>query len=38
LNVTRSGRVLRSTLHYGDLVTADLDKWAINVWIREPST
>lgn len=36
LNVTRSGRVLRSTLHHGDEVTGDVDKWAINVWIREP--
>jgi prolyl 4-hydroxylase len=34
-NVTRSGRVLRSTLHLGDEVTGDVDKWAINVWIRE---
>lgn len=38
LNVTRSGRVLRSTLHFGDQVAGDIDKWAINVWIREPST
>ena len=36
LNVTRSGRVLRSTLHFGDEVAGDVDKWAINVWIREP--
>jgi hypothetical protein len=39
LNVTPSGRVLRNTLHFGDEVAGDVDKWAINVWIRErPST
>ena len=38
LNVTRFGRVLRKTLHYGDEVTGDVDKWAINVWIREPAS
>lgn len=39
LNVTRSGRVLRNTLHLGGEVASDVAKWAINVWIRErPST
>lgn len=36
LNVTPSGRVLRSTLHQGDEVASDVLKSAINVWIREP--
>jgi 2OG-Fe(II) oxygenase superfamily len=35
LNVTRSGRVLRKTLHLGGVVATDVEKWAINVWIRE---
>jgi prolyl 4-hydroxylase len=35
LNVTPSGRVLRKTLHRGAEVTNDIEKWAINVWIRE---
>ena len=35
LNVTPSGRVLRKTLHFGGEVTSDVEKWAINVWIRE---
>ena len=34
-NVTRSGRILRKTLHFGAEVTGDVEKWAINVWIRE---
>jgi hypothetical protein len=39
LNVTRSGRVLRKTLHLGAVVDTDVEKWAINVWIRErPAT
>ena len=39
LNVTPSGRVLRKTLHLGGEVGSDVEKWAINVWIRErPST
>lgn len=36
LNVSRSGRVLRQTLHFGAEVTGEIEKWAINVWIREP--
>jgi hypothetical protein len=36
LNVTRFGRVHRKTLHHGDEVTGDVDRWEINVWIREP--
>ena len=35
LNVAPSGRVLRRTLHFGREVAGDVDKWAINVWIRE---
>jgi prolyl 4-hydroxylase len=35
LNVTPSGRVLRQTLHFGGEVASDVEKWAINVWIRE---
>ena len=34
-NVTRSGRVLRKTLHLGEEVASDVEKWAINVWVRE---
>jgi hypothetical protein len=33
--VTRSGRVLRKTLHLGEEVASDVEKWAINVWVRE---
>jgi prolyl 4-hydroxylase len=36
-NVTPSGRVLRKTLHLGEEVANDVDKWAINVWIGERS-
>jgi prolyl 4-hydroxylase len=35
LNVTPSGRVLRNTLHLGGEVVGEVEKWAINVWIRE---
>ncbi len=34
-NVTPAGRVLRKTLHFGGEVLTDVDKWAINVWIRQ---
>jgi hypothetical protein len=35
-NVTKSGRVMRKTLHLGEEVASDVQKWAINVWIGEP--
>ena len=37
-NVTPSGRVLRKTLHFGAEVVSEVEKWAINVWIRERSS
>jgi prolyl 4-hydroxylase len=37
MNMDFDGNYYEQTLHGGDMVTGDVRKWGINIWIRENS-
>jgi prolyl 4-hydroxylase len=37
VNIDHNGKYDEKTMHSGDMVLTDVEKWGINVWVRQRS-